>query len=195
MAESFHGSNGENASGIIVNNQEQVIISFGAASVDGDFTLHTLADGQSAAILKCIDTLQNLVWEKKYGGSKGEQGYVLLQDTLSSDIFFIGAGWSKDGDMWDTSANLANINIAATPLSWVMRLDSLGSKKWSHVYGPLGNNPSEHANCHIQENRGGATLKDGKLWILNEVSGRDDNIIGESMGGGNKTDAWFLQWI
>jgi len=188
----FQGSDEESASGIIVNNKEQLLISFGAASYDGDFTLHTIVDGPSVAIIKCIDTAQNLIWEKKYGGTQGEQGFVLIPDSLTNDFYLVGAGLSKDGDMWDASPNLNNPEIANTILTWVMRLDSVGNKKWSRVYGPLGNNPSQGASCYIQENWGGGVMKNGQLWILNQVSGKDDNEIGESMGGGNKSDLWLV---
>ena len=188
----FQGSDEESASGIIVNDKEQILISFGAASYDGDFTLHTIADGQSVAIIKCIDTAQNLIWEKKYGGTQGEQGYVLIPDSQTHDFYLIGAGWSKDGDMWDASPNLNNPEIANSILTWVMRLDSIGNKKWSKIYGPLGNNPSQFASCNMQENWGGGVMKNGQLWILNQISGRDDNEIGESMGGGDKSDLWLI---
>lgn len=188
----FHGSDEESASGIIVNDKEQIIISFGTASYDGDFTIHTVADGQTTAILKCIDTAQNLIWEKKYGGSEGEQGYVLLQDNFTKDIYLIGSGYSKDGDMWDPSPNINNPQITNTLLTWVIRLDSIGNKKWSRVYGPLGNNPSQGASCQMQESWGGGVMKNGQLWVLNQVSGRDDNEIGESMGGGSKSDLWLI---
>lgn len=145
-----------------------------------------MADGQTTAILKCIDTAQNLIWEKKYGGSEGEQGYVLLQDNFTKDIYLIGSGYSKDGDMWDPSPNINNPQITNTLLTWVIRLDSIGNKKWSRVYGPLGNNPSQGASCQMQESWGGGVMKNGQLWVLNQVSGRDDNEIGESMGGGVK---------
>ncbi len=188
----FEGSDDESASGIAVNNKEQILISFGTPSYDGDFTLHAAADGQSVAIIKCIDTAQNLIWEKKYGGSSGEQGFALIYDNTTDDIFFIGSGWSKDGDMWDASPNLNKPEISSTMLTWAMRLDSLGNKKWSRVYGPLGDNPSYFASCHIQENQGGGILKNGQLYVYSSVAGRDDSEIGESLGGGDKTDLWLM---
>ncbi len=188
----FQGSDEESASGIIVNDKEQILISFGAASYDGDFTLHTIADGPSVAIIKCIDTAQNLIWEKKYGGTQGEQGFVLIPDSQTNDFYLVGAGLSKDGDMWDASPNLNNPEIASSILTWVMRLDSIGNKKWSRVYGPLGNHPSQGASSHMQENWGGGDIKNGKLWIYCDVAGRDDNEIGESMGGGNIEDLWLI---
>ncbi|MBK8145940.1 MAG: T9SS type A sorting domain-containing protein [Bacteroidetes bacterium] len=136
--------------------------------------------------------MQNLIWEKKYGGSQAEQGFTLIFDSSTKDIFFIGSGWSKDGDMWDASPNLNNPEISSTLLTWVMRLDSIGNKKWSRVYGPLGDNPSYFASCHIQENEGGGIMKNGQLYIYCSVAGRDDTEIGESIGGGDKTDLWLI---
>lgn len=188
----FDGSDDESAAGLAVNDKEEILISFGTPSYDGDFTLHTAADGQSVAIIKCIDTMQNLIWEKKYGGSQSEQGFTLIFDSTTKDIFFIGSGWSKDGDLWDISPNLNSPKIASTQLTWIMRLDSVGNKKWTHVYGPLGNNQSQGASSHIQENQGGGILKNGQLYVYSSVAGRDDSEIGESLGGGNKTDVWLI---
>jgi len=78
-----------------------------------------------------IDTLGNQLWNKRYGGSKGEYVHDIK---LTKDNGFIMGGTSSSPAGGDkTQNNWGSLNQAAD--YWIMKTDSNGHKQWDKRYG------------------------------------------------------------
>lgn len=67
----------------------------------------------------------NVIWEKKYGGTDGEQAFDHIQDE-SGNIYMTGYAISDDMDL-DINYGLKDI--------WVVKTDSAGNIIWKESYG------------------------------------------------------------
>jgi hypothetical protein len=89
-------------------------------------------DGADELLLVKLDFEGNIIWEKEYGGSKGDAGIRLLL-TTDGNYFLVGGTASSDGDiendpyvngLWDY---------------WILKIDLNGDIIWSKIYGGMAN--------------------------------------------------------
>lgn len=135
-------------------------------------------------VLMEIDTLFNVYWRKRYGtanpifgpsdGGMGE----MFKDDNKDEYYLIGETSAKNGDCWDSYPYL---NKGGSRYTWVMKVDTLGNKIWSHIYGQF----SEDGTDGIIG--GGYYFDKNKLTFYNKVIGGDNYYCGDSIG---KVDTW-----
>jgi len=121
---------------------------YGSPELDRSFGIVTKGDGLLIAIhlrdsipgitnyndLGCIwiintDSTSNIIWEKCFGGSKGDVPQKLIKK--SEDEFFIfGYTYSTDGDVQSGNHGYSDI--------WVVKINDLGDIIWEKTYGCIG---------------------------------------------------------
>jgi len=100
------------------------IFAGGTDSEDGDLLNDITYGGNDIWVVK-TDSMGNIAWQKKYGGSQIEwPGYII--ETLERGYIFIGITFSNDGEV---SGNHGMMD------SWVVKLDSIGNIEWQKCYG------------------------------------------------------------
>lgn len=121
----FGGSNGDYAQSIIQTNDEGYMVIGGTKSNDGDVTMNH--GGYDIWICR-LDTEGNLVWERSYGGSKGEgvRKENSLMKTSDGGYIFIGYTESDNGDI---SLNHGGYD------AWLVKINSIGEIEFEKTYG------------------------------------------------------------
>ncbi len=79
-----------------------------------------------------VDTLDNVLWDKNFGGSLSDFLYNGFYAANSTDIYLVGNSSSVDGDIsYDPYGGEANL--------WVVRIDHNGNILWDRKVGsPIG---------------------------------------------------------
>lgn len=139
----FNGVNNHNVviSGIVkANNGSYLVVGY---------DVHYNNSDSADAIVWCLDAGGNLVWQKKFGGSRGDYFYSISK---SADGNFVCVGTSKslNGDV------VGNSNSRD---AWLLKIDRFGNKIWSKCYGVFG----------VDENAGSsiATKDTGTVFMFN----------------------------
>lgn len=166
----FGGSETEIAYDIVQVGDAYFIIG-GTASNDGDIGF---THGGSDVWCVKIDFTGNLIWEKTYGGSKGEAGYRVFQEIGDSNYYIVGKTNSNDGDI---SNNLYPAGIANM---WVIKIDSSSTILWDKV---IGNNVGFAYEINA------APTSDGGLVIAAQIDSQGGDIT--SYFGGY--DGWLIK--
>lgn len=110
----------------------------------------------------------NIIWEKKYGGSKNEYASSIVQDN-NGDYIIVGQSESTDGDVTN---NYGNRDI------WLCKIDRNGNLLWQKNYGGSKDDRFEA----IQTNESG--------FILIGYSDSSDHDFTTNQGG---VDAWIVK--
>jgi hypothetical protein len=119
----FGGSDQDNATDIINVNGGYLIIGW-TESNDGDISFNY--GGSDGWVIK-IDSIGNLIWEKSYGGSKGDNFFRILPDNLGN-YYILGASNSSDGDVsFDPYPNSWDY--------WILKIDTQGNIIWDKIIG------------------------------------------------------------
>jgi hypothetical protein len=143
----------------------------------------------------CIDSTQSLKWQKCYGNvtngigtSYVEAPLCIVWDSVKKNIYVIGVSTSKDGDMFES---LDQNPFIYSESSFVIKLDSIGNKLWSHRYGAFSaNNPVGITN---PSSAGfDAFFHEGYLYVLSEVMYSDSNFTGVAVNNDQQTDQWLI---
>ncbi len=179
------GDQSDAAFSMAINQSDQVILSGYGLSNNGDYAGCT---GAGRQVIICIDSSQNIIWKRRYGDPNSNSPTFPLRtiiDSVNGDIYCISSIDTKGGDCADT--NYSYLNEYGSRYSWIMRLDSVGNKIWSRIYGGFVPNitdprPSVSAS--------GAFLLDTHLWVLNTVyrDYGDNHDLGNDTGG-----IWLLR--
>jgi hypothetical protein len=162
---------------------------YGSPELDRSFGIVTKGDGLLIAIhlrdsipgitnyhdMGCIwivntDSLGNIIWEKCFGGSKGDVPQKLIKK--SEDEFFIfGYTYSTDGDVQSGNHGYSDI--------WVVKISDQGDILWEKTYGCIG----------IDEPRDMILTPDGGFVMIDRIG----------IGGGDVTnfygsgDCWMAK--
>lgn len=126
--------------------------------------------GSYDTYLMKVDKDGNTEWTKNFGGSESDRCRTVAQ-TLDGGYVFNGGSYSNDYDFSGQNHGLRDMMVT--------KVDSLGNKQWSRLYGGTG---MEHAF--------GLSLDwDGNLLVCGEDSSAD----GDCNRLKGKYDAWVLK--
>ncbi len=124
-----------------------------------------------------LDGNGNKIWDKTYGGTKGELK-PLIQQLTTNELIVCGTSRSDliGGDK--TIANYGGDDY------WLVKMDSLGNKIWDRVYGGTGNEGSLKHNLLLSCTNG--------EFILGGTTG--SNLSGTiSVASKGITDFWIVK--
>lgn len=163
----FGGSNWETSYDIL-SVDDGYLIAGSTRSDDGDISYF---NGMSDIWLVKISKSGDLLWEKTYGGSKGEGSTRILKAGEGS-FYIIGASNSSDGDIsYDPYPTTWDL--------WILKIDSEGNILWEEIYGGNGDETVWT----------GTTTDDGGLVAL-VWTGSNDGDVSNHYG---LYDAWLLK--
>lgn len=151
---------------MLSNGSQGIAIGGYSQSNDGDVTGNH--GGQDIWII-LIDSLNNLVSEKSFGGSLSE-GLAFINNESSGDVFFCGSTMSNDSDV---SGNHGAHD------TWMVKFDSTQSIVWQL---PLGGTGSEDGHSTQQ------TIDDG--YIIAGYATSNDGDVSFNHG---LTDCWVVK--
>ncbi|MFA5477641.1 MAG: T9SS type A sorting domain-containing protein [Bacteroidales bacterium] len=163
----YGGTDREYATDIVPDGSGYLILG-AAESEDGDVGYNR---GHIDGWLVKTDSLGDLLWRKSYGGTKDDylqriipapnHHYYLVGSSESSD-------WDLTGDPYPDSKNV-----------WVMKIDSVGNRKWSRLYGGTGGDLAYSAMLDADSN----------LVVLG-TTGSDDGDVSLNFGA---ADIWMIK--
>ena len=163
----FGGSDWESSYDILLVD-DGYLITGSTRSDDGDVSYF---NGMSDIWLVKISNTGDLLWEKTYGGSKGE-GSTRIFEAGEGNFYIIGASNSSDGDV-------SNDPYPNTWDLWVLKIDSTGNIIWEEIYGGNGDETVWT----------GTTTDDGGLVAL-VWTGSSDGDVSNHYG---LYDAWMIK--
>ena len=124
-----------------------------------------------------IDDLGNVMWEKTYGGTWGDEAAYKIRLTSDEGLIMIGDASSVDGDV----TGLHSGSPTSGPSdAWVVKVDSSGNLQWQKC---LGGNQDDTGNDIIQ-------TFDGGYLIGATISSWDGDI---SLYHGGPSDCWLAK--
>jgi len=119
----YGGSDQDNAKDIINVSGGYLIIGW-TESNDGDISFNN--GGSDGWVIK-TDSIGNIIWEKSYGGTKGDNFFRIFPDNLGN-YFILGASNSSDGDIsYDPYADSWDF--------WIVKIDIDGNIIWDKIVG------------------------------------------------------------
>jgi len=138
-------------------------------TTDGGYALArvTLSKGAAGADLWVIklDSQGNMVWDRTFGGSGGDEARSLIQTT---DGGYALAGWTGK-----TFASTQRVVFLGGADFWVIKLDHQGNMIWDRTYGRKGNNDAAYSLIQTTDGGyavAGATYSKGAgksdLWVI-----------------------------
>jgi len=145
------------------------------SSLSGDKSSVKL--GTSDGWLVKIDSLGNLLWQKRYGGNR--EDYIVSIIPAHDGGFLLGAvsysnaSGEKSHNNWDPSGFQADY--------WVIKIDTLGNIEWDSVYGGTGY--EELSNILSTDDNG---------YLLCGTSGSDSSGT-KSQNSIGPTDYWAVK--
>lgn len=117
------GSDQDYATDIINVNGGYLIIGW-TESNDGDISFN---HGGSDGWVIMADSIGNIIWQKSYGGTKGDNFFRILPDNLGN-YYILGASNSSDGDVsFDPYPNSWDY--------WILKIDTQGNIIWDKIIG------------------------------------------------------------
>ena len=123
-----------------------------------------------------IDSIGNLIWQKCYGGSSNDAGYVVRQ--TNDNGYIIGAVTaSNDGDVVGHHGAPGNGNDF-----WLIKVDSLGNILWQKCYG--GYSSDDLISLEI--------TNDGGYIATGRTSSHDGDVEGNHSIS-NFSDIWIIK--
>lgn len=90
------------------------------------YLLLGLSEQEDIWLIK-IDFAGNLIWERKYGGSRSD-GAVRIIETTDHYYYILGTSQSSDGD-------ITNDPYPNSIDSWILKIDGSGNIIWDRIYG------------------------------------------------------------
>lgn len=144
------------------------IIAGWTVSSDGDISNNNgLSDGW---ILK-ISTTGEIIWEKNYGGTKGDNIYRIFP-AGQGEFYLLGASNSSDVDIsYDPYPDSWDL--------WLLKIDSIGNIIWEEIYGGNGDETVWT----------GTTTDDGGIVALVWTSSSDGDVSNHY----GYYDAWMIK--
>ncbi len=163
---SYGGTSEDNASYVMQTSDGGYIVAGYATSTDFDVTgNHGLGDYW---VVK-ISVTGSIQWEKTFGGSSLDYGYVILQ-TTDGGFVVCGTSQSNDGDV------TGNHGLEDY---WVVKLNNLGVIQWEHSYGGSGNDYA----YDIKQTADGGYI----------VCGKSNSINGDINDNHGNHDYWVVK--
>ena len=101
-AKCYGGSNIDYATDITQLNNGHYVFSAYSNSIDGD--LINTRDTGTCWIVE-IDSIGNILWNNRYGGTSGYDFVESLQKTSDDNLIFCGSSLSQDGDVYGNSGS------------------------------------------------------------------------------------------
>jgi hypothetical protein len=124
-----------------------------------------------------IDDLGNVIWEKTYGGTWGDEAAYKIRLTSDGGLIMIGDASSVDGDV----TGLHSGSPTSGPSdAWVVKVDGSGNLQWQKC---LGGNQDDTGNDIIQ-------TYDGGYLVGATISSWDGDI---SLYHGGSSDCWLAK--
>ena len=166
-------------------------------TIDGGYILagNNYSSSTQALLVK-LDASGNKLWEKNYGGSKGDEFYSVQQ---TSDGGYIAAGktTSNDGDV------SGNHNAPDTREDiWVVKLDAAGFITWQKCLG--GTQSDGYDGAYIKQTIDGYIITSGSNSTDGDIKGNHGNtdcvvfklnnsggIVWEKTFGGTQADGGY----
>jgi len=170
----FGGSQNESVIDIIPTDDGGYIFSGQSSSNDGDVSGN---HGEADVWVAKLDHWGNLLWQKCYGGSATEFGFV-IKKSLDDNYFVGGFTLSNDGDVFG--------NHSLSPYDadiWLIKIRQNGELFWQQCIGGIG----DDGLSDIVE------LPDGKMMLLGWTD--TDNNSGDvncDHHGPSTWDVWLL---
>lgn len=122
----FGGSDSDYAYDIIEIDEGYFIIGY-TVSDDGDISFN---HGSSDGWIVKTDYDGNMIWEKTFGGSQGDNFYRILSID-NDDCYLLGVSNSSDGD-------ISNDPYPGTWDFWIVKIDIDGNILWDKIVGGNG---------------------------------------------------------
>jgi len=166
----FGGSNSEFFYSVIESSDGNYVVGGFSDSDDGDLSTNL---GSTDYWLLKVDTGGQLLWQKTFGGTGGDEAYSVIE-TIDNNLMIVGYSYSQDNDAILTKADPGSSNIL------MIKIDQLGNKLWSNCYGDIGGARSKSV---LQEANGNYRLGCSVSSATGDASGC--NIHG-------CCDAWML---
>lgn len=180
---------------IAINNLSQIILSTSTNSTlkAGYFTA-TSPTPNGKMYVSCLDSNQNLIWQKCYGGTVNGNGLGsapmnLIHDSVNNTTYIIGFSNQKTGDMLDTNDKNP---FPESESIFIIKVDSIGNKIFSKRYGAFSaSNPLNGKRPSAFEPE--AILKDSFIYILSKVLYSDSAFTGVAIDTLQHKDMWLLK--
>jgi len=163
------GSSWDEGSACVQTPDSGVVVAGYRASFDGDCI--DCPDYGYAFVVK-LDSSGEIIWEKCYGGTTGEDIKSII-NTTDGGLIFAGYTLSNDEDV------TGNHGLSDY---WVVKTDALGNLEWQKCYGGSG---SDIARSIVQ------TI-DGGYIILGRVTSEDGDVSGHH-GVDSNNDYWVVK--
>ena len=113
--------------------------------------------GSADAWIINTDSLGNIIWEKCYGGGKGDGPQVIIPID-SNYIYLVNGTASNDGDVH----NFTNEHYD----NWVIKINSYGGIIWENCYG----------GPDVEETRDALLTSDGGLLLMSRITAAGGDI-------------------
>ncbi|MBK6331256.1 MAG: T9SS type A sorting domain-containing protein [Bacteroidetes bacterium] len=163
-------------------NGHLLLVCFSTTS-DGAFAVNT-PTAKGATILMEMDTLFNIYWQKRYGTATAVNVdglmSIVYKDPNKWEYYLLGFTSGKDGDCWDSYPYLAKGDHS---YHWVMKVDTLGNKVWSHIYGGFSDDGTDHLESFADAFYGNT------IHFADGAEGSDNYDLGTAIG---KVDTWLI---
>ncbi|MEZ5046492.1 MAG: T9SS type A sorting domain-containing protein [Chitinophagaceae bacterium] len=182
---------------IAINNLSQIILSTSTNSTlkAGYFTA-TSPTPNGKMYVSCIDSNQNLIWQKCYGGAVNGNGLYsgpmnLIQDSVNNTTYIVGFSNQKTGDMLDTNDKNP---CPSSESIFIINMDSVGNKIYSKRYGAFSAN-NHSIPCYKSPGafEPVAILKDSNIFVLSKVLYSDSAFTGFAVDTLQHKDMWLLK--
>ncbi len=141
-------------------------------SRDGDVTGNHGVDGYDDFWILKIDGSGNIIWQKCFGGTKGDELYSICL-TPDGGLIACGETSSADGDVSVNKNGLGN--------AWVIKVSSQGVLEWEHSYG----------GTDIDRAYSISMTKDGNYIFAGNTYSNDGDISFNHQYG--YSDAWIVK--
>ena len=168
----YGGSSVDTAMDFTILPDGSMVILGSSLSNDGDISgHHGPVNFKDISVIK-TDPAGNIIWQKNYGGTFGQQASTILS-TADGGFIFVGNTNSNDGDV---SGN----HKSGTADIWVVKIDGAGNIVWQKCYGGT----LDDFGSKIIETSGG-------FIITGSVFSKDGDVAGHH--GNNYTDIWIFK--
>jgi hypothetical protein len=179
---------------IAINNKDEILFATSTNDYASGFLTATLPTLGGKVFLSCIDSNQQLLWQKCFGSQVGislglgEATSKLMHDSIHNQTYIVGYCNTKNGDMYDS----LDKNLYSSLSTYTIKVDSVGNKIWSHRYGAFSpSNPinGDYRSVYAEE----SIFHNNRLYILNNVLYTDTNWTGIAVNDDQQWDQWLIE--
>lgn len=152
---------------------------------DGAFAVNTPTPTGASVVME-TDTSGNVLWQKRYGAADPNPNYLsgtigkIYKDTGKWEYYISAFTPYKTADCWDSYPYLAK---GDHDYHWVMKIDTLGNKIWSHIYGGFSDDGLDELAAFSE------IFSENILHFPDAIEGSDQYAFGNAIG---KTDTWLV---